>query len=71
MPRIVKANPVITNAEILNRAITHINLEIQGWREKCEGLPSVYFDKATEELFRKKDALKTMYRYETGVEYDG
>lgn len=71
MPRTAKATPVITNAEILTLAINQINGRIASWREKCDGLPGEYFEKATDELFKKKDALKTMYYFETGTEFDG
>lgn len=61
--------PTITHTEILARAIRSIELEIAGWREKCEGLPEKVFKDATANLFEKREALCTLYRIETGTDY--
>lgn len=63
--------PVITHTEILARAISSIEAEISDWRTKCSAHPDaqVLFNSATEELTRKLDSLKTLYRIETGSEY--
>lgn len=69
-----KATPIITHIEILNRAIYSIKAEIDEWRDRCKGLAKEqadsYFDATTKELRAKLDALKTLYRIETGVDYD-
>ena len=67
-----KSTPVITHTEILARAIQSINTEINGWRDKCSGLldTAALFDSATNELTNKLDALKTMYYFETGTNYE-
>lgn len=68
-----KATPIITYTEILNRAIRTVEAEIDEWRRRCSGFPQEereqMFRRATEVLRSKLDALKEMYRIETGVEY--
>lgn len=68
-----KTTPIITHTEILNRAIYSVEEEIANWHNKCEGLPQEQkdkmFDYATKELQDKLDALKEMYRIETGTEH--
>ena len=68
-----KTTPIITHTEILNRAIRSIEVEIDDWYEKCEGLPQDQKESmvamATEDLRAKLDALKTMYRIETGTDF--
>ena len=62
--------PIITHTEILSRAIKSIEAEINEWKDRCKGLPKEqaekYFEAATKELREKQDALKTLYRIETG-----
>lgn len=69
-----KTTPVITHTEILSRAIKCIEADIADWHRKCEGLPQAQreamIDVSTKELRSKLEALKEMYRIETGVEYD-
>lgn len=69
-----KANPIITHTEIIGRAIGSIEAEIADWRQKSNGNPEVFmtgmFEIATAELREKLDALKTLYRIETGTNYD-
>lgn len=68
-----KTNPVITHTEILNRAISSIEAEIEEWNNKCANLPheqrETMFEIATKELREKLDALKTLYRIEAGTDF--
>lgn len=64
------APPVITHVEILCLAIRAIDAEIGVWRKRCEGLPDDAFDRSVAHLLEKRDALKSMYRMETGTDYD-
>ena len=68
-----KTTPIITNAEILSRAIRIIEEEIDRWHSTIEGLPQPHrdgaFDIATKELREKLETLKTLYRIETGTDY--
>ena len=68
-----KNHPIITHTEIINRAIQSINAEIDEWRERCKGLSKeqadTYFEATTKELREKLDALKTLYRIETGKDF--
>ena len=65
--------PVITHTEIISRAIRSVKEEIADWRLKCEGLAPEHleamFNESTEGLRDKLEALKQMYRFETGTEY--
>lgn len=69
-----KATPIITHTEILARAIRSIDTEIDKWRDCCKGLPKEqadsYFDASTRELRAKLETLKTLYRIETGADYE-
>lgn len=60
----------ITYTEILSRAISSVESEIEDWRLKCEGLPldqrDTLFTTATQELQGKLKALQTLYYIETG-----
>lgn len=64
------ATPVITHVEILCLAIRAIDAEIGVRRMRCEGLPGDTFDRSVAHLLEKRDALKSMYRMETGTDYD-
>lgn len=68
-----KTIPIITYAEILTRAIRTVEADIEEWHGKCECFPEnqveAMFTKATAELREKLDALKTMYRIETGTDF--
>ena len=68
-----KETPIITYTEILVRAINSVEAEIDDWRQKFNGTPDVFmtgmFEIATAELREKLDALKTLYRIETGTEF--
>ena len=69
-----KSTPIIPHTEILNRAIGSIKAEIADWHNKCENIPQPLKDEmiaqATASLQEKLDALKAMYRIETGTDYD-
>ncbi len=69
-----KATPTITYTEILSRAINSVEAEIKGWESTCATLPAEHrsemFAAATKELVAKLDTLKTLYRIETGVDFD-
>lgn len=69
-----KAEPIITHTEILARAIRSIDADINVWRERFVGLPEEIVKEklavCTDELVTKRDALKTLYHMETGVEYE-
>lgn len=64
--------PVITHTEILCRAIRNIEDEIRtqtnymGGIPECEALLQDYINEHTPKL----DALKEMYRIETGTDYE-
>ena len=69
-----KKTIIITHTEILSRAIRSIEADIADWRTKCESLPQdqkdAMFATATADLREKLDALKTLYRIETGAELE-
>lgn len=66
--------PTITHVEIYSRAIRNILDEIKTWEDRCEGFPQEQKDdmvsRSTAHLRPKLDALKEMYRFESGSEYD-
>lgn len=68
-----KTTPIITHTEILALAIRSIEGDIEERQTLCEGLPedirAEMFNKSTVELREKLDALKTLYRIETGAEF--
>lgn len=67
-----RQTPIITHTEILSRAIRSIDQEIGTWRDRCEGIPDGerMLADATADLSVKLDALKEMYRIETGTDYE-
>lgn len=69
-----KTTPVITYTEILARAIRSLEAEIDEWRQKFNGNPEVsmtgMFEIATAEPREKLDALKILYRIETGSDFN-
>ena len=69
MARKAAPKPIITYTETLARAIRSIDVEIQEWRERCNGLPAEQFDQCTLELRQKRAVLCNFYLIETGVEY--
>lgn len=68
-----KITPIITQTEILARAINSVLAEIEEWRSRCNGLPKdqaeTCFNASTMELKEKLDALKILYRIETGTAF--
>ena len=69
-----KTIPIITHTEILSRAIRSIEEEIAYWHSKCEAFPQEQRDKlfaaSTMDLTEKLEALKNLYRIETGAEWE-
>ena len=65
-------SPIITHTEILARAIRTIEDDIAEWRCKCEAFPqeqrATMLAASTKELTEKLEALKTLYRFETGTD---
>ena len=66
-----KTEPVITYTEILARAITSVENEIEEWHRKAAGFPKeqreTMIAQATKEPVRKLEALKILYSIETGT----
>lgn len=67
-----RQTPIITHTEILSRAIRSIEQEIDTWRERCERIPDgeQMLKDATADLAAKLDAIKELYRIETGSDYE-
>lgn len=67
-----KNSPIITHTEILCRAIRSIEDEIRnqqnymGGIPECENMLHAFVDERSPKL----EALKEMYRIETGTDYD-
>lgn len=67
-----KTTPIITHVEILCHAIHNIENEIRNQKAYMDGIPEceamlrAYVDERTPKL----EALKQMYRIETGTDYD-
>ena len=68
-----KTTPIITHTEILCYAIRHIAAEIEDWQKRSIQTSSTEIAELVAErvayLNPKLDALKEMYRFETGCEY--
>lgn len=64
-----KTIPIITHTEILCYAIRGLEAEISKWKSLCKGNED-FFNEATAELREKLDAVKSLYRIETGIDYD-
>ena len=64
--------PAITHTEIYCYAIRELTREIDDWEKKTEGHPELRnnIDQVNAPLIAKREALREMYRLETGVEYD-
>ena len=67
----MKNKPIITHTEILSRAIASIEQEINTAKEAMENVPECeeMLQKYIDERLPKVEALKKMYRCETGAEY--
>lgn len=63
--------PIITHTEILNRAIDSVKREIFQWEEQAKAKPAIseQIKAMTAPLYKKLEALESMYIYETGTEY--
>ena len=66
-----KTKPIITNVEILCRAIRSVEDEINAEKARYTGTPGMecYLEGVIAELVGKLDALHNLYHIETGTEY--
>ena len=64
--------PIITHVEILCRAIRNIEDEIKAQKSVMDGIPEceAMLNAYINERNSKLEALKEMYRIETGTNYD-
>lgn len=67
-----KTTPIITHTEILCLAIRQLEHEIDETRKKCEGIPGSepLLQFTIKESAPKLEALRTLYKIETGTDYD-
>lgn len=67
-----KNKPIINHTKIICYAILHLQNEIETMRQKCEGKPEAeeLLKHFTEQFDPELEALKELYRIETGVEYN-
>lgn len=67
-----KQNISINHTEILCYAIKAVQAEINDWNAKCSGHAGFeeILEQATSRLIPKLEALKELYRIETGTEYN-
>ena len=68
-----KTTPIITHTEVICYAIRALETQIEDWKLRSEQVSDAEIVKMAEEaianLTLKLDALKEMYRFETGHEY--
>ena len=66
-----KTTPVITHTQTLCYAILHLENEIANMKNRCEGKPGgeEFIKMHLAQFGPQLDALKEMYRIETGSEY--
>lgn len=64
-----KREPILTFTEIICLAIRSIDAEIETWRERTADDFDLFCE-CTLPMRQKRDALKQMYRNETGVDYE-
>lgn len=66
-----KTGPVITNTEILCLALRCLERDIDEMRKRCEGTPGaeVMLQHLIDESAPKLEAIRTLYRIETGTDY--
>lgn len=66
-----KNKPIITHTKTLCYAILHLQNEIKAMEERCEGKPGgeEFLEHFVAQFAPELEALKEMYRIETGVEY--
>lgn len=64
-------DPIITQTEIIARAIGSVEAEIREWAERAAGRPEAQaaVDEMTRPLRNKLEALRILYLYQTGTEY--
>ena len=69
-----KNEPIITNTEILARAIRSIDEEMRELEEKASSLPAdlrqQWMEPQAKPLRGKREALNMLYCIETGCDYD-
>ena len=67
-----KTTPVITHTEILCLALRCLEHDIDKVREQIKGLPGAeaMLQYTIDEKAPKMEALRTLYRIETGTDYD-
>lgn len=66
-----KTTPIITHTQTLHYAIRHLEDGIEEMKKRCEGKPGgeEFLKMHLAQFGPQLDALKEMYRIETGVEY--
>ena len=76
MPKRKKCTPVtISNTEILNLAIQHLQFRVNKWRETISSVPNMTDVEEQVQVIcaddlAKIEMLRTMYLFETGTEYN-
>lgn len=67
-----KAIPVITNTEILCYAIRFLQKEVDDMVAYCDGIPEKeeFLNFFVDQRRPKLEALKMLYRIETGTDYE-
>ena len=67
-----KPTPIITYTELICTAIIYFERRVQSWRESIGDLPDAQemLNDICKDDLAKIEALKTMYRFETGVDYE-
>jgi hypothetical protein len=67
-----KRASVITHTEIISRAADSVLHEIHQWEEQAAAMPAMsdQIKVIVDPLVKKFEALKEMYRIETGEEYE-
>ena len=67
-------DPIITNTEILARAIRSVDEELRELEEKASSLPAdmrhQWMEPQAKPLRAKREALNMLYCIETGMDYD-
>ncbi len=67
-----KPTPAITHTETLCLALRCLERDIDDMRKRCEGVPGAesVLQHFIDQRSPKLEALKAMYRIETGTEFD-
>lgn len=60
--------PIITHTELLNRTFNDLHREVREWTDRANNDPAKLAELAPilDPLYAKMEAIRTMYRYETG-----